>query len=104
MCKGVAVILERPEFRLRNGTNVKVADLVNTTSEDHRSGQTPESIVVKFFHLSDKLEPFLPDIPHYVSILKQICEWKKIPMLVVSSPDENTIKIVMEFYHSQISG
>ena len=83
---------------------MKVADLVNTTSEDHRSGQTPEYVVVKIFQWGDKLEPLLPDIPHCVYILTKICEWTKIPMVVVSSPEENTINIVMKFYDSQISG
>ena len=59
----------------------------NNTSEVPRSGWIPRAVVVQLWQLGDKLDPFLPDIPHCVSILKQICEWIKIPMVALSSTD-----------------
>ena len=72
---------------MHNGTKIQVVDFVNNTSEVPRSGWIPKDVVVQLWQLGDKLEPFLPDIPNYISILKQICEWIKIPMVALSSQE-----------------
>ena len=62
---------------MNNDTEIELTDFVNTTSEGPRNGQPPKAVVVQLYQLSDKLEPLIPDIPRYVYILRQICEWKK---------------------------